>query len=61
LGGNKYKNMTLQVRGVSKIESIKYAHESWDSERKKAELKMSSKKNWKLQTRLLVREGSPHH
>jgi hypothetical protein len=28
LGGNKYRNLALQVRGVSKIETIKHAHES---------------------------------
>jgi hypothetical protein len=27
-GGNKYRNLALQVWGVSKIETIKYAHES---------------------------------
>jgi hypothetical protein len=27
-GGNKYKNLALQFEGVSKIEAIKYAHES---------------------------------
>jgi hypothetical protein len=27
-GGNKYTNLALQVGGVSKIEAIKYAHES---------------------------------
>jgi hypothetical protein len=26
-GGNKYRNLALQVRGVSKTETIKYAHE----------------------------------
>jgi hypothetical protein len=26
--GNKYGNLSLQVGGVSKIEAIKYAHES---------------------------------
>jgi hypothetical protein len=26
--GNKYRDITLQIGGVSKIESIKYAHES---------------------------------
>jgi hypothetical protein len=25
-GGNKHKNLALQVWGVSKIETIKYAH-----------------------------------
>jgi hypothetical protein len=25
---NKYRNLALQVGGVSKIETIKYAHES---------------------------------
>jgi hypothetical protein len=27
-GGNKYWNLTIQVGRVSKIETIKYAHES---------------------------------
>jgi hypothetical protein len=27
-GENKYRNLFLQVGGVSKIETIKYAHES---------------------------------
>jgi hypothetical protein len=27
-GGNKYRNLALEVRRVSKIETIKYAHES---------------------------------
>jgi hypothetical protein len=27
-GGNKYRNLALQVGGVSKIETINYAHES---------------------------------
>jgi hypothetical protein len=27
-GGNKYRNLALQVGGASKIETIKYAHES---------------------------------
>jgi hypothetical protein len=27
-GGNKYRDLALQVGGVSKIETIKYAHES---------------------------------
>jgi hypothetical protein len=27
-GGNIYRNLALQVWGVSKIEAIKYAHES---------------------------------
>jgi hypothetical protein len=27
-GGNKYRNLALQVGGGSKIETIKYAHES---------------------------------
>jgi hypothetical protein len=27
-GGNKYRNLNLQVGGVSEIEIIKYAHES---------------------------------
>jgi hypothetical protein len=27
-GGNKYRNLALQVEGVSKIETIKYVHES---------------------------------
>jgi hypothetical protein len=27
-GGNKYRNLALQVGRVSKIETIKYAHES---------------------------------
>jgi hypothetical protein len=27
-GGNKYKNLALQIGGVSKIEKINYAHES---------------------------------
>jgi hypothetical protein len=27
-GGNKYRNMALQVGGVSKIETINYDHES---------------------------------
>jgi hypothetical protein len=26
-GGNKYRNLVLQVGGVSKIEKIKYAHQ----------------------------------
>jgi hypothetical protein len=41
-GGNKYRNMTLQVGGVSKIESIKYAHES--RELRKAVLVVQQKK-----------------
>jgi hypothetical protein len=28
LGGNKYRNLDLLVGGVSKIETINYAHES---------------------------------
>jgi hypothetical protein len=28
LGGNKYRNLALQLGGVSKIETISYAHES---------------------------------
>jgi hypothetical protein len=28
LGENKYRNLALQVGGVSKIETIKYVHES---------------------------------
>jgi hypothetical protein len=27
-GGNKYRNLALQIGGVSKIETIKYAHVS---------------------------------
>jgi hypothetical protein len=27
-GGNKYRNLAFQVRGVSKIDKINYAHES---------------------------------
>jgi hypothetical protein len=27
-GGNKYRNLALQVGGVSKIDTIKYVHES---------------------------------
>jgi hypothetical protein len=27
-GGNKYRDLALQVRGVSKLEAIKYVHES---------------------------------
>jgi hypothetical protein len=27
-GGNKYSNLALQVGGVSKIETINYAHKS---------------------------------
>jgi hypothetical protein len=27
LGGKRYRNRTLQVGGVSKIEAIKYTHE----------------------------------
>jgi hypothetical protein len=27
-GGNKYRNLALQVRGISKIETIQLAHES---------------------------------
>jgi hypothetical protein len=26
-GGNKYRNLALQGQGVSKIETMKYAHE----------------------------------
>jgi hypothetical protein len=46
--------LALQVGGVSKIETIKYAHESCRTGL------VISVKNWKLQTRLLVREGTPH-
>jgi hypothetical protein len=28
LRGNKYRNLALEVGGVSKIETINYAHES---------------------------------
>jgi arginase family enzyme len=31
-GGNKYRNLALQVEGVSKIETIKYAHESRETQ-----------------------------
>jgi hypothetical protein len=31
-GGNKYRNLALHVGGVSKIETIKYAHESRGTE-----------------------------
>jgi hypothetical protein len=27
-GGNKYRNLALQVGGVSKTETVKHAHES---------------------------------
>jgi hypothetical protein len=58
-GGNKYRNLDLQVGGVLKIETIKYAHESrrthiWERLRWRCQAKI------KLQTRLLVREGAPH-
>jgi hypothetical protein len=57
---NKYRNLALQVGGVSKIETIIYAHESrGTSDLRKASLAMCSKK-CKLQERLLVREGAPH-
>jgi hypothetical protein len=55
-GGHKYRNLVLHVEGVSKIETIKYAHESRGTQ-------VSERlpgKNWKLQTRLLIREGAPH-
>jgi hypothetical protein len=29
LGGNKYRNLSLLPGGVSKIETINYAHGSW--------------------------------
>jgi hypothetical protein len=31
-GGNKYRNLALQVGGVSKIETINYAHESSEAQ-----------------------------
>jgi hypothetical protein len=55
-GGNKYRNLALQVGGVSKIGTIKCI--PWDSDLKIATLAMPSK-NLKLQTQLLVREGTP--
>jgi hypothetical protein len=57
--GNKYWNLALQVGGVSKIETIKYAHEFRGTHLRKAALTMPGK-NLKLQIRLLVREGAPH-
>jgi hypothetical protein len=32
LGGNKYRNLALQFGGVSKIETVKYSHESSGTE-----------------------------
>jgi hypothetical protein len=40
LGGNKYRNMTLQVEAVSKIESMKDAYEARDSDLRKTALAM---------------------
>jgi ABC-type phosphate transport system auxiliary subunit len=57
--GNKDRNLVLQVGGVPKIETITHAHESRGTHLRKAVLVMPGK-NWKVQTRLLVREGAPH-
>jgi hypothetical protein len=42
-GGNKYRNLALQVGGDSKIETINYAHESRGTNLRKAALAMPSK------------------
>jgi hypothetical protein len=42
-GGNKYRNLAFQVRGVSKVETMKYAHESRGTHLRKAALAMLSK------------------
>jgi hypothetical protein len=43
-GRNKYRYLALEVRGVSKIETINYAHESpWDLDLRKAALAMPDK------------------
>jgi hypothetical protein len=43
-GGNKYRNLALQVWGVSKIETINSAlRVPWDSDLRKAALAMPGK------------------
>jgi hypothetical protein len=43
-GRNKYRNLALEVGGVSKIETINYAYKvPWDSDLKKAVLAMPGK------------------
>jgi hypothetical protein len=57
---NKYRNLALRVGGVSKIETIKYAHESRGNQSSER-LRWRCQTNWKLQIRLLVREGASHN
>jgi hypothetical protein len=54
-----YWNLALQNAGVSNRDNKLCSLVPWDSGLRKTELAIPSK-NWKLQTRLLVREGAPH-
>jgi hypothetical protein len=58
-GGNKYRNLAIQVGGVSKFETIKYGHESNGTNQRKTALARPGN-NLKLQTRLIVRQDAPH-
>jgi hypothetical protein len=58
LGGNKCRNLALQVGGFSKIETIEYAHESRGTQTGKGCAGEAQQKRGKLQTELLVREGA---
>jgi hypothetical protein len=58
--GNKYGNLSLHFGTFSKIETIKYSHEACGLRLEKPAL-VTSSKDWKIQTRLFVGEGAPHH
>jgi hypothetical protein len=45
--GNKYKNLALLVGGVSKIETINYAHESRGTHDLRKTAQAMPGKNWK--------------
>jgi hypothetical protein len=54
-GGYKYRDMTLQVGGVSKFETVKYGRESRGTRTRETLRKLHN-----YRPRTLVREGAPH-
>jgi hypothetical protein len=59
-GWNKHSDLALQVGRVAKLEAIKYARGSHGTQISETLRWRCPAKNWKVQTRLLVREGAPH-
>jgi hypothetical protein len=57
-GGYKYGDLVLQVGGVSRIGTIKYALESRGSQDSSGTALARTSSNSKLQTRPVIREGA---